>query len=259
MSSFEAFRKAAYRSIKQDSYFAAYDKVLAKYVGKAPVIVDVGILSGGSLFMWRDFLGPEARIIGVELNPAATKWREHGFEIFIGDQSSGGFWNTFFEQVGPIDILIDDGGHTNYQQLKTLHEAIPHVRDGGIVLIEDTHASYMKNFGNPSKYSFMNFCAEAVHKINDRYFYKGTANLVRDCVQSMEIFEGISVFNINRPFCRKSTLIDNGGVDDNAVDMRLEDSFLPKGKKSSLLSRYKRKVGQVREKIISYRFCRPFF
>ena len=82
-STFQAFSSSPYFSIKHTNYFDIYDKLLSKYIGKEITFVEVGILDGGSLFMWRDFFGKNARIIGVELNPEAIKWREHGFSIYI--------------------------------------------------------------------------------------------------------------------------------------------------------------------------------
>ena len=38
-----------------------------------------------------------------------------------------------------------------------MSEAIPNINDGGIIITEDTHTSYLKKFGNPSKYSFINY------------------------------------------------------------------------------------------------------
>jgi hypothetical protein len=46
---------------------------------------------GGSLFMWIEFFGKEARIIGVNLNEDALRFKNYGFEIFIGNQSSKAF------------------------------------------------------------------------------------------------------------------------------------------------------------------------
>jgi hypothetical protein len=262
MSSLESFEKAPYRSIKNDSYFPVYDKLLSKYIDASPTVVEVGILGGGSLFTWRDFFGPNARIIGVELNPAATKWRDHGFEIFIGDQSSDAFWDDFFGRVGDIDILIDDGGHTNYQQLKTLHKSIPHIKPGGVVIIEDTQASYMKHFGNPTKYSFMNFCGAAAHKINDRYFYRDQPNLIRDYIHSMEIFEGIAAFHVNQFLCFRSKIVVNEGADDHAIDLRAgapEASIKPKGLLSKIRRKFFRKLYQLGEKLDSLRKCKQYF
>ena len=60
-----------YLSIKYDTYFPAYEALFQKYVGREITIVEVGVFSGGSLFMWREFFGPKARIIGIDLNPDA--------------------------------------------------------------------------------------------------------------------------------------------------------------------------------------------
>ncbi len=86
-SSYRSYLKSPYKSIKHTTYFEVYDELFSRYRGKDITFVEVGVLGGGSLFMWRDFFGPKARIIGVDLNPNAKKWTEHGFEIFIGSQS----------------------------------------------------------------------------------------------------------------------------------------------------------------------------
>ena len=65
--------------------------------------------------MWREFFGKDARIIGIDLNPKAKQFEKYGFEIFIGDQSSKKFWSNFYNEVGNIDILLDDGSYT-YEQ-----------------------------------------------------------------------------------------------------------------------------------------------
>ena len=83
--SYKAFIKSPYKSIKHTTYFDVYDELLSKYRNKKITFVEIGVLSGGSLFMWRKFFGRKARIIGIDLNPVAKKWTKHGFEIYIGD------------------------------------------------------------------------------------------------------------------------------------------------------------------------------
>ena len=77
--------------------------------------------------MWRDYLGENARIIGIDLNPEAKIFEKEGFEIFIGDQQSPKFWDYFFHEVGKIDILLDDGGHTNEQQIMTTEKCLENI------------------------------------------------------------------------------------------------------------------------------------
>ena len=79
------YNKSPYRSIKHTSYFEAYDDLFKQYINKNITFEEIGVLGGGSLFMWRDFFGPNARIIGIDLNPNAKIWESKGFEIFICD------------------------------------------------------------------------------------------------------------------------------------------------------------------------------
>ena len=79
-----------------------------EFCGKEITFVEIGVLNGGPLFMWRGFFWPKARIIGVELNPGAKRWESEGFEIFCGSQSDEVFWSDFVEQVGRVDIVLDD-------------------------------------------------------------------------------------------------------------------------------------------------------
>ena len=113
LDSYKCFINAKYASIKLDTYFHVYDRLFKEYRGKKITFVEIGVFNGGSLFMWRDYFGPEARIIGVDLNPGARKWEEHGFEIYIGNQADIAFWRNFFQEIGDVDVILDDGGHTN--------------------------------------------------------------------------------------------------------------------------------------------------
>ena len=124
--------------------------------------------------MWRKYFGKDARIIGIDLNSDSKRFEKDGFEIFIGNQSDENFWKVFFEKVGDVDIILDDGGHTNFQQIVTACCCIPHIKDNGILAVEDVYHSYgvshgSKGFFNPSKYSFINFCKKIVDDINYRF------------------------------------------------------------------------------------------
>jgi len=213
------YDKTKYLSIKYDSYFDAYGELLSKYRGKEITFVEVGIFNGGSLFMWRDYLGPQARIIGVDLNPASKMWESHGFEIHIGDQASQMFWRDFFQKVGPVDIFIDDGGHTNLQQITTVHCAVEYVRDGGVLIVEDVHTSYFREFGNPWSRAFIGFAAKIVDGINSRSFaLKTNRERYAERVHSVSFFESIVAFHINSALCKKSVPTSNQGISQNASD-----------------------------------------
>ena len=102
---FKAFKKSKYFSLKYFNYFPIYDSLLTRFRNKKIIFVEIGVFSGGSLFMWRNFFGRKAKIIGIELNPEAKKFEKYGFKIEIGNQSSKEFWKKFFIKYGNNFIL----------------------------------------------------------------------------------------------------------------------------------------------------------
>ena len=220
------FEESEYHTIKYRNYFPIYEKLFSKFVNKKITFVEIGVFSGGSLFMWRKYFGKDARIIGIDLNSDAKKFEKDGFEIFIGNQSDENFWKVFFEKVGDVDIILDDGGHTNFQQIVTACCCIPHIKDNGILAVEDVYHSYgvshgSKGFFNPSKYSFINFCKKIVDDIN--YRFPGSKNFkfsLNEYIYSIEFFESFVSFEIDRKLCKiKNEVLRNKGYDILAKDL----------------------------------------
>ena len=212
------FKQSKYYSLKYKNYFPIYEKLFAKFRGKKITFVEIGVLSGGSLFMWKNYFGNDARIIGIELNPEAKKFEKEGFEIFIGNQADENFWKDFFEKVGEVDIILDDGGHTNFQQIVTCCSCIPFIKDNGLMVVEDVFHSYglsygAKGFYNPSKYSFINFCKKSIDDINFRFpdskKFKFSLNKF---IYSVEFYESIVAFNIDKNLCSSNNevIFSNG-------------------------------------------------
>jgi len=216
------FDESVYSSIKHSSYFHAYEKLFSKYVNKKITFVEVGVLNGGSLFMWREYFGKEARIIGIDNNPKAKIWEDHGFEIVIGDQASPDFWNYFKKKIGMVDVLLDDGGHTDLQQATTLFEFINNINDGGVLVVEDVHTSYLKEFGNPSKLSFINLTFNLINKLN---FRSGALKDFNSTCLSLPVsevryFESIVAFEVDRKNSSISYPVKNNGKTLNIKDFR---------------------------------------
>ena len=90
-STLQAFTSSPYFSIKHTNYFDIYDSLLSRYVGKDITFVEIGILDGGSLFMWREFLGKDARIIGIDLNPEATNGVNMDSKFLLGTNRTRNF------------------------------------------------------------------------------------------------------------------------------------------------------------------------
>lgn len=123
-------------------YFEIYHRHLSKFVGEEVNLLEIGIYSGGSLDMWRSYFGTKCHIYGVDIEEACNSYQNQHTTVFIGDQADRSFWNDFRRTAPPIDILIDDGGHTPEQQRITLEEMLPHLRCGGVYFCEDVHEGW---------------------------------------------------------------------------------------------------------------------
>ncbi|CAM8347947.1 hypothetical protein MCESTEHM2_00840 [Candidatus Methylopumilus universalis] len=226
---YKSFLKSPFKSTKHYSYFYSYSELLEKYRNKPITFIEIGILDGGSLFMWRDFFGKKARIIGIEFNPEAKKWEKEGFEIYIGSQSDKVFWDSFFKKIGMVDIILDDGGHTNEQQIVTAHMCIPFIKDGGLLITEDTHTSYMTRFGNPSKHSFIEWTKTIIDNINSRCQGISVSNLkYKKYIHSVRFFESIVCFEIDRKKSVDSFPLKNAGKVLESKDFKFKNTSLEK-------------------------------
>ena len=153
---------------KWDHYFDVYEKYFAPYRGKPVTILEIGISHGGSLQMWRKYFGEQATIFAVDINPECAKFLDTNTKIFIGSQEDEVFLNELKNQLPPLDILIDDGGHTMKQQILTFKHLFSLVKDGGIYLTEDTHTSYWNSFGGgyKRKGTFIEFAKKLIDQMH---------------------------------------------------------------------------------------------
>lgn len=118
-------------------YFESYERHFSRFVGREVNVLEIGVYSGGSLAMWRDYFGPGLRLYGVDIQPSCRAYADDRTQIFIGDQGDRSFWQRVRAEAPPFDIVIDDGGHMPEQQIVTLEELLPHVRPGGVYWCED--------------------------------------------------------------------------------------------------------------------------
>jgi hypothetical protein len=97
--------------------------------------------------MWQHYFGPQARIIGVDINPLCKRFEEPGIEIVTGDQGNRAFLAELAARLPAIDIVLDDGGHTMKQQIFTFEALFGNVSADGLYVVEDIHTSYLHQFG----------------------------------------------------------------------------------------------------------------
>jgi SAM-dependent methyltransferase len=135
-------------------YFDAYHAHFSRFQGRKPRILEIGVYSGGSSEMWREYFGEGCEYFGVDIDPQCLRFNKNGVTIKTANQSDRAFWRRFREEVGEVDIVIDDGGHRPRQQRPTFEEILRCIKPGGVYLCEDIHglknpfAAYMRGIAN---------------------------------------------------------------------------------------------------------------
>lgn len=95
-----------------------------------------------------------------------------------GDQSDPAFLAELAADLGPFDIVIDDGSHLNEHVLTSFDALFPHVSDGGLYVVEDVQTSYWSGYGgsrhdqNPAT-NTMGFLKTLVDLLHHREYEHG--------------------------------------------------------------------------------------
>jgi methyltransferase family protein len=192
-------------------YFDIYDRHFARFRGKRIVVVEFGVQHGGSLQMWRHYFGRKAKIYGVDIDPRCKQLERRRTKIFIGDQEDREFLRSIARRTGPIDVLIEDGGHMMGQQIATFEEMYPHVKEQGVFLIEDLHTSYWKRYGGGYRKpgTFIEYAKNLADQLN-AWHSKDQALVVDEftrTTRSMHFYDSVIVFEkgrVERPHAEKT-------------------------------------------------------
>jgi len=161
---------------------AAYDQHLSEAREREITLVEIGVLEGNSLRMWRDYF-PRGKINGVDISPAAAlqEDKHNSIRIFIGSQRDTDFLENMIGEIGHPDVVIDDGSHRAQDQITTLLALWPLVNPGGWYIVEDTHTSYLEEYGMGWRRfgTTIEFLKNVVDDVND-IWHQGTTTL-SDC------------------------------------------------------------------------------
>ena len=192
-------------------YFDIYDRHFARFRGRDLVILEIGVSQGGSLQMWKNYFGPGVKIYGIDINPACKQLEEEHIQIFIGSQSDKDFLRHIKSVIPPVDILIDDGGHTMQQQIVTFEELFSHVKENGVYLIEDLHTSYWLRYGggHQRRGTFIEFSKNFIDYINAHHSEQKSlhVNDFTSSVDSLHYYDSILVIEKKKrgkPYAEKT-------------------------------------------------------
>lgn len=129
-------------------YLNAYDLVLEPWVNKEITLLEIGVRTGGSLKLWRDYF-PRGTIVGIDRSLPRNFLPGERIFIFQGDQCNTRFLSQVASKTAPggFDIIIDDASHIGeLTKIAFWHLFELHLKPGGLYAIEDWGTGYRADF-----------------------------------------------------------------------------------------------------------------
>jgi len=179
-------------------YFDIYERHLERFRGSAPVMLEIGVAGGGSLPMWKDYLGPGAKVIGIDIEPGCKVHEAENIEVFIGSQDDPALIKQVLHKYPRIDIVLDDGSHLMSHQIRSFELIYESVAPNGVYLVEDTYTCYWEDYQGGLKRpgTFMEFVKDRLDDLNAAHtngalpvstFTRSTGAI--NCYDSVVVFE----------------------------------------------------------------------
>lgn len=158
---------------KPHDYLRVMEKFFEPIRNDKIKFVEVGTGGGESMKTWLEYF-PYAHIYGIDTtnntNPYDTpnSGVNPRYTFNAGNQNSEVFWQCFVATYGPeFDVLVDDGSHYASDIITTFNCMWPHIKSGGLVIIEDLSTSYAgPPFTSPDAQTQMDFIKAMLDAIN---------------------------------------------------------------------------------------------
>jgi cephalosporin hydroxylase len=152
-------------------YFPIYERHLCSKRNQDLLLVEIGVAGGGSSQMWSKFLGPRAKIVGLDIDESCAAHEGLAVSIRIGNQADETFLSEVVREFGIPDIVIDDGSHQMAHVRASFDYLYPLMPKNSIYIIEDMHTAYWSNYGgglqNPE--SFINYSKQCIDQLNEKW------------------------------------------------------------------------------------------
>lgn len=181
---------------KWTHYLPIYDRVFGPWVGKPVKMLEIGVNEGGSLELWRTIFGPDATIMGIDINPFVAGRVDLPNRVMIGSQDDPDFLHHVVAEMGPPDIVLDDGSHIGRHIIRSFETLFPLMAVGGIYVIEDLQPSYWPGEhegGYRRKGTAIEYLKDLIDEINGDFHGRTTSDTFRQEIGSIQIFKAMAV------------------------------------------------------------------
>jgi demethylmacrocin O-methyltransferase len=143
-------------------YTQHYARHLAPFRKRRVKVLEIGIggydeargyddpnLGGGSLRMWRTYF-PRGRVYGIDIHDKRPH-DERRIKTFRGSQADTEFLGKVVDEVGSLNVVIDDGSHRCDHVITSFEFLFPRMSARGVYAVEDVQTSYWESFGGDDR------------------------------------------------------------------------------------------------------------
>lgn len=195
---------------KWTHYFPVYETHFARYINRPATFLEIGCGMGGSLQLWKSYLGPFAQIVGIDIDESCRAFEEDQIAVRIGDQKDPKFLGEVIEEFGTPDVVLDDGSHMMADVTASFRYLYPRTASSGVYVVEDLHTAYWNEFGGGTSRegSFIELCKSLIDELNADH----TRNQVpvtdfTNSTLSMHFYDSIVVFERGRHLKKHAPMI----------------------------------------------------
>lgn len=191
-------------------YLPVYDQLFGPYVNSKVKMLEIGVFKGGSLGLWRKFLGDEAVIFGIDINPECAAYDGDNASVRIGSQDDPQFLRSVVNEMNGLDVVLDDGSHVASHQRASFNVLFPLLSDGGLYIIEDMHTAYWPQFegGRKRHGTAVEFLKDKIDEIHKHYQKNGLNNAgAMSDIESIQFFNSIAVIRKRKQLPRYHVMV----------------------------------------------------
>ena len=135
-------------------YLRLYEEIFERFVDKDIRLLELGVGSGGSLLLWRDYF-KSGTIVGLDINPVHIEDTTGRIHMYRGRQQDIGLLDRIATEQAPegFDIIIDDCSHVaRFARISFWHLFEKYLKPGGIYAIEDIYTGYWEKWCEGKNY-----------------------------------------------------------------------------------------------------------
>lgn len=181
------------------NFTPTYSKYFEPIKNENIKILEIGVGSGPSLKIWYDYF-PNAKIYAIDISSQVSHNNDR-VKTYTGDQSKRDDLLKVIEEIGEVDLIIDDGSHVVSHQQISLGFLFKYLKKDGQYWIEDLHTSDAEVWLGKSLYGYdMSFgdgesTVQVIEKfIESNEFYSPFLldeenNYLTNNIKSIELFE----------------------------------------------------------------------